>query len=148
MRPSEKGHVPLQAGMYLTDGYRIDPKMERDYLNHALDNQGWLGRPATAVSVAAANQIDFERCWFEHLGSTGLDYEEAVQGGVVRGCLFRDIAGTDWWSAVSLRLPMKHICLTTLPTFGKYVRINKSVIATLPKWVMKIGDVLPSLRGM
>ena len=37
--------------------------------------------------------IDFERCRFEHLGSTGLDYEEAVQGGVVRGCLFRDIAG-------------------------------------------------------
>ena len=27
MRPSEKGHVPLQAGMYLTDGYRIEPKM-------------------------------------------------------------------------------------------------------------------------
>ena len=93
MRPSEKGHVPLQAGMYLTDGYRIDPKMQRDYLNHPLDNQGWLGRPAAAVRVAAAKQIDFERCRFEHLGSTGLDYEEAVQGGVVRGCLFRDIAG-------------------------------------------------------
>ena len=93
MRPSEKGHVPLQAGMYLTDGYRIEPKMQRDYLNHPLDNQGWLGRPAAAVRVAAAKQIDFERCRFEHLGSTGLDYEEAVQGGVVRGCLFRDIAG-------------------------------------------------------
>ena len=93
MRPSEKGHIPLQAGMYLTDGYRIDPKMQRDYLNHPLDNQGWLGRPAAAVRVAAARQIDFERCRFEHLGSTGLDYEEAVQGGVVRGCLFRDIAG-------------------------------------------------------
>ncbi|WP_417009877.1 right-handed parallel beta-helix repeat-containing protein [Bacteroides congonensis] len=93
MRPSEKGHVPLQAGMYLTDGYRIDPKMQRDYLNHQLDNQGWLGRPAAAVSVIAASRIDFERCRFEHLGSTGLDYEEAVQGGVVRGCLFRDIAG-------------------------------------------------------
>ena len=93
MRPSEKGHVPLQAGMYLTDGYRIDPKMQRDYLNHPLDNQGWLGRPAAAVRVVAARQIDFERCRFEHLGSTGLDYEEAVQGGVVRGCLFRDIAG-------------------------------------------------------
>ena len=93
MRPSEKGHVPLQAGMYLTDGYRIDPKMQRDYLNHPLDNQGWLGRPAAAVRVVAAKQIDFERCRFEHLGSTGLDYEEAVQGGVVRGCLFRDIAG-------------------------------------------------------
>ncbi|RKJ70417.1 right-handed parallel beta-helix repeat-containing protein [Bacteroides ovatus] len=93
MRPSEKGHVPLQAGMYLTDGYRIEPKMQRDYLNHPLDNQGWLGRPAAAVRVAAARQVDFERCQFEHLGSTGLDYEEAVQGGVVRGCLFRDIAG-------------------------------------------------------
>ena len=93
MRPSEKGHVPLQAGMYLTDGYRIDPKMQRNYLNHPLDNQGWLGRPAAAVCVVAARQIDFERCRFEHLGSTGLDYEEAVQGGVVRGCLFRDIAG-------------------------------------------------------
>ena len=93
MRPSEKGHVPLQAGMYLTDGYRIDPKMQRNYLNHPLDNQGWLGRPAAAVCVVAAKQIDFERCRFEHLGSTGLDYEEAVQGGVVRGCLFRDIAG-------------------------------------------------------
>ena len=93
MRPSEKGHVPLQAGMYLTDGYRIEPKMQRDYLNHPLDNQGWLGRPAAAVRVVAAKQIDFERCRFEHLGSTGLDYEEAVQGGVVRGCLFRDIAG-------------------------------------------------------
>ena len=93
MRPSEKGHVPLQAGMYLTDGYRIDPKMQRDYLNHPLDNQGWLGRPAAAVRVVAARQIDFERCRFEHLGSTGLDYEEAVQGGVVCGCLFRDIAG-------------------------------------------------------
>lgn len=93
MRPSEKGYVPLQAGMYLTDGYRIDPKMQRNYLNHPLDNQGWLGRPAAAVRVVAARQIDFERCRFEHLGSTGLDYEEAVQGGVVRGCLFRDIAG-------------------------------------------------------
>ena len=93
MRPSEKGHVPLQAGMYLTDGYRIEPKMQRNYLNHPLDNQGWLGRPAAAVRVVAANQVDFERCRFEHLGSTGLDYEEATQGGVVRGCLFRDITG-------------------------------------------------------
>ena len=67
MRPSEKGHP--------------------------LDNQGWLGRPAAAVRIAAAKQIDFERCRFEHLGSTGLDYEEAVQDGIVRGCLFRDIAG-------------------------------------------------------
>ncbi|WP_294628459.1 right-handed parallel beta-helix repeat-containing protein [uncultured Bacteroides sp.] len=93
MRPSEKGHVPLQAGMYLTDGYRIEPKMQRGYQNHPLDNQGWLGRPAAAVRITAGHGIDFERCRFEHLGSTGLDYEKAAQGGTVRGCIFLDIAG-------------------------------------------------------
>lgn len=93
MRPSEKGHVPLQAGMYLTDGYRITPMMSRNYGNHPLDNQGWLGRPAAAVSVKAAGFIDFERCVFKHLASTGLDYEKATHGGVVRGCVFQDIAG-------------------------------------------------------
>lgn len=93
MRPSEKGHVPLQAGMFLTEGYRIEPKMQRDYQNHPLDNQAWLGRPPAAVSINAAQDIDFVRCRFEHLGSTGLDYEEAVHKGKVSGCTFRDIAG-------------------------------------------------------
>lgn len=79
--------------MYLTDGYRIDPKMKRNYRNHPLDNQGWLGRPAAAVRVAAAGAIDFEHCHFEHLGSTGVDYEEAVHGGIIRGCLFVILAG-------------------------------------------------------
>ena len=93
MRPSEKGHVPLQAGMYLTDGYQITPKMVRNYQNHLLDNQGWLGRPAAAVQVSGAQEISFLNCSFEHLGSTGVDYVYGVKGGKVEGCLFRDIAG-------------------------------------------------------
>lgn len=93
MRPSLQGHVPLQAGMYMTDGYRITPKMIRNYNNHKLDNQGWLGRPGTAVSVRFADDIDFLGCDFEHLGSTGLDYVEGTRGGLVEDCLFRDIAG-------------------------------------------------------
>lgn len=92
-RPSEKGHVPLQAGMYLTDGYQITPKMVRNYQNHLLDNQGWLGRPAAAVQVSGAQEISFLNCRFEHLGSTGVDYVYGVKGGKVEGCLFRDIAG-------------------------------------------------------
>lgn len=92
-RPSEKGHVPLQAGMYLTDGYQITPKMVRNYQNHLLDNQGWLGRPAAAVQVSGAQEISFLNCSFEHLGSTGVDYVYGVKGGKVEGCLFRDIAG-------------------------------------------------------
>ncbi|MDR0891729.1 MAG: right-handed parallel beta-helix repeat-containing protein [Mediterranea sp.] len=93
MRPSQQGHVPLQAGMYLTDAYRITPKMRRPYGNHPLDNQGWIGRPAAAVSLVAARDVNFEACRFEHLGATGLDYREATYGGSVDGCRFSDIAG-------------------------------------------------------
>lgn len=93
MRPSEKGHVPLQAGMYMTDGYKLKPKIDRPQ-NHKLDNQGWLGRPAAAVTVSGADNIDFLGCTFEHLGSSGLDYVEGTDGGLVEGCLFRDIAGS------------------------------------------------------
>jgi len=93
MRPSEKGHVPLQAGMYLTDAYTLDPKMIRGDNNHKLDNQGWLGRPAAAVQISAANNIDFKNCTFEHIGSTALDYVSGNRSGNVEGCVFRDIAG-------------------------------------------------------
>lgn len=93
MRPSEKGHVPLQAGMYLTEGYKLRPQMIRGDNNHKLDNQDWLGRPASAVTVSGANTIDFQTCNFEHLGSTGLDYISGTQQGKVEGCVFRDIAG-------------------------------------------------------
>ncbi len=92
-----------------------------------------VGTSAAAVRVVAARQIDFERCRFEHLGSTGLDYEEAVQGGVVRGCLFRDIAGNGLLVGSFLRLPMKRICHTTLLTVEKYAHSNKSIIAISPK---------------
>ena len=93
MRPSEKGHVPLQAGMYLTEAYKVSPKIIRTDNNHKLDNQGWLGRPAAAVTVTGANNIDFENCRFEHLGYSGLDYISGARGGKVEGCTFRDIVG-------------------------------------------------------
>lgn len=92
MRPTEKGHVPLQAGMYLTEAYRINPKMKREG-NHDLDNQGWLGRPAAAVTLSGTKNVDFDRCLFTHLASTGLDYRLGNSGGKVEGSLFRDIGG-------------------------------------------------------
>ncbi|MCD8261439.1 MAG: right-handed parallel beta-helix repeat-containing protein [Bacteroides sp.] len=93
MRPSEKGHVPLQAGMYLVDGYKLRPQIIRNYGNHKLDNQGWLGRPAAAVQIHSANHIDFTGCQFEHIGYSGLDYVYGTYGGKVEGCIFRDITG-------------------------------------------------------
>lgn len=92
MRPSEKGHVPLQAGMYMTEAYKLRPQMDR-IDNHKLDNQGWLGRPTAAVSVLGANNINFENCHFKHLGYSGLDYISGTSKGKVENCVFSDIAG-------------------------------------------------------
>ena len=90
-RPSYQGHVPLQAGMYLIDAYKLRPQMVRKD-NHKLDNQGWLGRAMAAVAVKWANKVRFEECAFEHLGGCGLDLEIGDQNCGVSGCRFEDIA--------------------------------------------------------
>lgn len=92
MRPSEKGHVPLQAGMYITEAYKLRPQIDRKN-NHKLDNQGWLRRGAAAVTVSGAENINFENCSFKHLGFSGLDYVSGTNGGTVENCIFTDIAG-------------------------------------------------------
>ena len=91
MRPSMKGHVPLQAGMYLTEAYKLRPQIDRPN-NHKLDNQGWLGRADAAVELRYAENVSFEQCRFEHLGGSGLDYVEGCRGGSVTRCTFTDIA--------------------------------------------------------
>ena len=91
MRPSMKGHVPLQAGMYLTEAYKLRPQIDRPN-NHKLDNQGWLGRADAAVELRYAENVSFEQCRFERLGGSGLDYVEGCRGGSVTRCTFTDIA--------------------------------------------------------
>ena len=91
MRPSQKGHVPLQAGMYLTEAYKLRPQIDRPN-NHKLDNQGWLGRADAAVELRYAENINFDSCRFEHLGGSGLDYVIGCKGGKVSNCRFNDIA--------------------------------------------------------
>ena len=91
MRPSEKGHVPLQAGMYLLEAYKLRPQMDRPN-NHKLDNQGWLGRADAAVELRYAEDVNFENCRFEHLGGSGLDYVVACHRGTTTDCTFTDIA--------------------------------------------------------
>ena len=91
MRPSMKGHVPLQAGMYLTEAYKLRPQIDRPN-NHKLDNQGWLGRADAAVELRHSENVSFEQCRFEHLGGSGLDYVTGCRGGTVSRCVFTDIA--------------------------------------------------------
>ena len=95
LRPSLKGHAPLQAGMFMTEAYKIAPRiLIRRNGDHKLDNQGWVGRPEAAVSVNGADDVDFINCSFEHLGSTALDYHQYIKGGKVENCRFEDIGGT------------------------------------------------------
>ena len=91
MRPSEKGHVPLQAGMYLTEAYKLRPQIDRPN-NHKLDNQGWLGRADAAVELRYTEDVNFDGCRFEHLGGSGLDYVFACRRGQTTNCTFTDIA--------------------------------------------------------
>ena len=91
MRPSLMGHVPLQAGMYLTEAYKLRPQIDRPN-NHKLDNQGWLGRASAAVVLRHAEDVGFERCRFEHLGGSGLDYVIGCRRGTTTRCTFTDIA--------------------------------------------------------
>lgn len=92
LRPSQQGHVPLQAGMYLLDAYKLNIPGTPNQAN--LENQAWVGRPRAAVEVNYANNTQFEACSFEHLSSTGLDLNKGTNHNIIRGNLFKDIGGS------------------------------------------------------
>lgn len=92
LRPSLQGHVPLQAGMYLLDAYKLKPKGTPE--KSGLENQAWVGRPAAAIEVSYANHTGFKGCTFTHLASTGLDYVKGTHDDEITGNLFTDIGGT------------------------------------------------------
>ncbi|WP_207492357.1 L-rhamnose mutarotase [Aridibaculum aurantiacum] len=91
LRPSKEGHVPHQAGMPMTDAYKLKVPGTPD--KKGLENQAWLVRPAAAVEAAFTNNTGFEACRFEHLASTGLDYKRGNHHDVIKGNLFKDIGG-------------------------------------------------------
>jgi len=91
-RPSQQGHVPLQAGMYLLDAYKLDTPGTPD--KKGLENQAWIGRPPAAAEVAYAHHTGFAHCHFMHLASTGLDYRRGTHGDEIKGCVLSDIGGT------------------------------------------------------
>ncbi len=92
LRPSQFGHVPLQAGMYLLDAYKLKIPGTSD--KKRLENQAWVGRPKAAVEVSYANHINFQACRFQHLASTGLDYLTGTRDDEIKGNLFKDIGGS------------------------------------------------------
>ncbi len=91
LRPSQQGHVPHQNGLYMTDAYKLKPAGTKD--KAGLDNQAWIGRPAAAVEINFAEGVNIYNSRFEHLASTGLDYNKGVHNNTVKGNLFKDIGG-------------------------------------------------------
>lgn len=91
-RPSEKGHVPHQAGMYMLDAYKLKVPGTPD--KKGLENQAWVGRPSAAVEVSYSDYISFENCRFEHVASTALDLQKGTHLNFVTGNLFKDVGGT------------------------------------------------------
>jgi len=91
LRPSQKGHMPLQAGMYINRiSYRIsggEPEMP------SLDNIQYVGRPPAAVYGAMCNNIRFEGCTFRNLASAGIDLHYGTHDDTVLGCTFSCIGG-------------------------------------------------------
>jgi hypothetical protein len=92
LRPSQYGHVPLQAGMYLLDAYKLTVPGTPE--KKTLENQAWVGRPAAAVRVSYADSTAFDQCRFEHLAATAMDYSKYTHHNTVNGNLFKDIGGT------------------------------------------------------
>ena len=91
-RPLHKGHVTLQGGMPLVDAYKLKEHEGLPWDN-GLENQAWIERPVSAVTVRNAEEVGFVGCTFRHLAATALDYE-SIRGGTVIGCHFEDIGGT------------------------------------------------------
>ncbi|MES2894042.1 MAG: right-handed parallel beta-helix repeat-containing protein [Bacteroidota bacterium] len=108
-RPSLAGHVPLQAGMYLLDAYKL--KVPGTIHNKGLDNQGWIGRPPAAVTLTNSTNISFRDCSFLHTASTALDFAKGAKNSSVTGCLLKDIGGT----AINLGIFSEESVETHLP---------------------------------
>ena len=92
-RPLHKGHVTLQGGFPLVDAYKLkeNPGLPWD---KDLENQAWVERPVSAVTVRNAHHVDFYSVLFENLAATALDFVDNVSDCVVQKCTFGNIGGT------------------------------------------------------
>lgn len=92
-RPLHKGHVTLQGGFPLVDAYKLkeNPGLPWD---EGLENQAWIERPVSAVTVRNAHHVDFHSVLFQNLAATALDFVDNVSDCVVQKCTFGNIGGT------------------------------------------------------
>ncbi|HDS06552.1 MAG TPA: hypothetical protein ENO05_02900 [Bacteroides sp.] len=78
--PGEHGYLNMQAGQF---------NLSADSLN----NQ-YIGRPPAAITVMNAENVQFHRNTFRHLGAVGLDMVSGTSRCLITGNIIRDIAGS------------------------------------------------------
>ncbi len=90
--PNREGWVTLQAGFPIVEAYKLaEPGLPH---KASLENQAWIDRPQSAISLRGAQRVNFSRCQFAQLGACGVDYEEQCAESQVTDCQFEDIGAT------------------------------------------------------
>ena len=92
-RPLHKGHVTLQGGFPLIDAYKLKENLGLPW-DEGLENQAWIERPVSAVTVRNAQHIDFYSVLFQNLAATALDFVDNISDCKVQKCTFGNIGGT------------------------------------------------------
>ena len=92
-RPLHKGHVTLQGGFPIIDAYKLKEKEGLPW-DKGLENQAWIERPVSAVTVRNAHHVDFHSVVFENLAATALDFVDNISDCQVQACTFGNIGGT------------------------------------------------------
>ncbi len=90
--PNREGWVTLQAGFPIIDAY----KLQEPGLPHkaSLENQAWIGRPQSAITLQGVELVVFDDCDFAHLGACAVDYVETASNCHIFNCRFSDIGAT------------------------------------------------------
>ncbi|MFC1678089.1 right-handed parallel beta-helix repeat-containing protein, partial [Planctomycetota bacterium] len=87
LRPSQIGHVDVQANFITTDHNLIERRGAITKIHNEM-----IKSPSNVV-VHAAKNITFKGCTFTKFGSGGIDIEAGSQNNLIQGCHFYDIAG-------------------------------------------------------
>ena len=99
MRPSEKGHVPLQAGMYLMEAYKLRPQIDRPNNHKLVACRRGTTTKCTFTDIAMNGYVcgSFSPEGLEtHLPYQPTDFREVCTGQTVEQSLFYDVSNEDW----------------------------------------------------
>ena len=127
-RPLHRGHVTLQSGFPLVDAYKLKEHEGLPW-DEGLENQAWIERPVSAVSVSHSKEVEFCNCTFRQLGSTALDFIDDTEDCTVWSSTFEDIGGTAIMAGSFAESPREvHRPYTDLAKRCKGLRIHYNTI--------------------